>query len=61
MLGLFAVKSEVLSCSVSYPAELAGNLDLPLNGNALFKDVFAMKPYVSLSEDKNGWCIFSKL
>ena len=37
ILGIFAVKSAVLSGSVSGSAELFGILDLPLN-----KDAFAM-------------------
>ena len=52
---MFAVKSAVLSGSVSDQAELSGILDLPLN-----KNVFAMEPWFSLSKDINGRCILSK-
>ena len=43
-MGIFAVKSAVLSGSFSDRAELSGILDLPLNKDALFKDAFAIKP-----------------
>ena len=56
MLGIFAVKSAVLSGSVSDPAELSGILDLPL-----YKDAFAMEPRLSLSKNTNGRRILSKL
>ena len=41
MVGIFAVKSAVLS-SVSDRAELSKILDLPLNKDALFKNAFAI-------------------
>ena len=61
MLGTFAAKSALPSGSVSDPAELSGILDLPLNKGALFKDGFAIEPWLSLSKDINGRCILSKL
>ena len=51
------MKSAVPSGSVSEPAELSGILDLPLNKDFLFKDAFAMEPWLSLSKDINGRCI----
>ena len=39
MLGIFTVKSALLSGSISDRAELSGILDLPLN-----RDAFAMEP-----------------
>ena len=56
MLGTFAVKSAVVSGSVSDPAELSGILHLSLDKNA-----FAMEPWLSLSKDINGRPILSKL
>ena len=61
MLGIFAVKSAVLSSSVSDRAELSGILDLPLNKDALIKNAFAMELWFSQSKDINGRCILSKL
>ena len=61
MLGTFAVKSAVLCGSVSDPGEWSGILDLPLNKDALYKDVFAMKHWLSLSKELNGKRILSKL
>ena len=58
MLGIFAVKSAVLSGSVSDPAKSSGIPDLSLNENALYKDAFAMKHRLSLSTDLNGRRIF---
>ena len=49
MLGIFATKSAVQSGSVSDRAELSGILDPPLNKNALFKDGFAVEPWLSLT------------
>ena len=61
MLGIFAVKSAVLCGSVSDSAELPGILDLPLNKDVLFKDVFAMEPWLNPSKDINGRLILLKL
>ena len=61
MLGMFAVKSAVLTDFVSERAELSGIVDLSLNKDALFKNAFAMEPWFSLSKDINGRCILSKL
>ena len=61
MLGTFAVKSAVLSGSVSDRAELSRILDLLPNKDALFKDAFAMEPWLSLNKVINGRCILSKL
>ena len=44
VLGIFAVKSAVLSGSISDPAQLSGIPDLPLNKDALFKNAFVMEP-----------------
>ena len=61
MLGIFAVKSAVLSGSVSDRAKLSGILDLHLNNDSQCKDAFAMEPWLSLSKDINGRRILSKL
>ena len=53
-LGIFAVKSAVLSDFVSDPAESSKILDLSLIKDALFKDAFAMEPWLSLIKDING-------
>ena len=61
MLSIFAVKSAVLSSSVSDPAESSGILDHPLNKDALYKDAFPMEHWLSLSKDLNQRRILSKL
>ena len=52
MLGMFAVKSAVLSGFVSDSVKLARILDLSLNTNALFEDAFQMEPLVNLSKNQ---------
>ena len=61
MLGIFAMKNAFLIGSVSDRAKLSTILDQPLNKDALFKDAFAMEPWLSLSKDINGRRILSKL
>ena len=56
MLGIFAVKSAVLSGSVSDPAESSGILDLPQN-----KDAFAMEHWLGPRKDLKERRILSKL
>ena len=55
------MKSAVLCCSVSDFGELSGIINLPLDKNALFKNVFTIEPWHSLCKDINGRRILSKL
>ena len=54
------MKSAVLSGSVSDPDESSGIFDLPLNKDALFKNAFAVEPWLSLRKGISERRILSK-